>query len=139
SELQLSQRTLVIYLRVTYFWFAHFHMIMGMAAVFAIFAATYFWFPVLFPDRLMDESLGRAHFWFTFIGAYATFMPMHFLGLAGNPRQYSQIAGSADYLQPLLPIHMFITISAFVLASAQLIFIYNLMHSAMRGRFSGAN
>jgi cytochrome c oxidase subunit 1 len=135
----LAQPAVDMYLHDTYFVVAHFHLIMGMAGIFAVFAATYFWFPLLFRDRLMDEGLGRAHFWLTFIGAYATFMPMHFLGLAGNPRQYSQIAGSADYLQPLLPIHMFVTISAFVLATAQLIFIYNLIHSAMRGKFAGAN
>jgi cytochrome c oxidase subunit 1 len=135
----LAQPAVDMYLHDTYFVVAHFHMIMGMAAVFAIFAATYFWFPLLFPDRMMNEQLGRAHFWFTFIGAYATFMPMHFLGLAGNPRQYSQIVGSAEYLQKLLPIHVFITISAFVLASAQLIFIYNFIYSALRGEFSGAN
>lgn len=135
----LAQPAVDMYLHDTYFVVAHFHMIMGMAAVFAIFAATYFWFPLLFPDRLMNEQLGRAHFWLTFIGAYATFMPMHFLGLAGNPRQYSQIAGSAEYLQRLLPVHTFITISAFVLAAAQLIFLYNLVYSAMRGKFSGAN
>lgn len=135
----LAQPRVDVYLHDTYFVTAHFHMIMGMAAVFAIFAATYFWFPLLFSDRLMNEGLGRAHFWLTFVGAYCTFMPMHFLGLAGNPRQYSQIAGSAGYLQPLLPIHMFITISAFALAGAQLIFLYNVFHSALRGKFSGAN
>jgi cytochrome c oxidase subunit I len=135
----LAQPAVDMYLHDTYFVVAHFHMIMGMAAVFAIFAATYFWFPLLFPDRMMNERLGHTHFWLTFIGAYATFMPMHFLGLAGNPRQYSQIAGSAEYLQRLLPVHLFITISAFVLAGAQLIFLYNLVRSAMRGSFSGAN
>jgi cytochrome c oxidase subunit I len=83
----------------------------------------------------MNERLGRFHFWLSFFGAYCTFMPMHFLGMAGHPRRYSQIVGSADYLQPLLPIQTFITISAIVLMSAQGIFLFNLVrcwHSGPR-------
>jgi cytochrome c oxidase subunit I len=93
----LAQPTIDAYLHDTYFVVAHFHMIMGMAAVFAIFAGTYYWFPKLFGGRLMNEPMGRIHFWLTFVGAYATFLPMHFLGMAGHPRRYSQVAGSAEY------------------------------------------
>lgn len=135
----LAQPEVDRYLHDTYFVVAHFHMIMGMAGVFALFAATYFWFPKMFADRLMDERLGKIHFWLTFIGAYATFMPMHFLGMAGHPRRYSQILGSADYLQNLLPLQRFITISAMVLAAAQLIFLFNLFRSMYAGKFSGPN
>jgi cytochrome c oxidase subunit 1 len=135
----LAQPEVDRYLHDTYFVVAHFHMIMGMAAVFALFAATYFWFPKMFTDRLMDEPMGRMHFWLTFIGAYATFLPMHFLGMAGHPRRYSQIQGSADYIQRLLPLQTFITISAIVLITAQLIFLFNFFRSMKRGKFSGAN
>ena len=86
----------------TYFVVGHFHLIMGVAAIFGMFAATYYWFPKMF-GRMMNESLGKIHFWITFIGTYAIFMPMHFLGMAGHPRRYSQFTELA-YLQPLIPV-----------------------------------
>jgi cytochrome c oxidase subunit 1 len=135
----LAQPIVDTYLHDTYFVVAHFHMIMGMAAIFALFAATYFWFPKISRGRLMNESLGRVHFWLTFAGAYCTFMPMHFLGMAGHPRRYAQVVGSADYLQSLLPIHLFITISAIVLIGAQAIFLWNLSWSFWRGKLASAN
>lgn len=135
----LAQPTLDAYLHDTYFVVAHFHMIMGMAAVFAIFAGTYYWFPKLFGGRLMSESLGRIHFWLTFIGAYATFLPMHFLGMAGHPRRYSQLAGSAEYLQALLPLQTWVTIAALGLIAAQTIFLINLFWSLKRGAMASAN
>jgi cytochrome c oxidase subunit I len=135
----LAQPTIDAYLHDTYFVVAHFHMIMGMAAVFAIFAGTYYWFPKLFDGRLMNEPMGRIHFWLTFVGAYATFLPMHFLGMAGHPRRYSQVAGSAEYLQALLPLQTWVTIAAVGLISAQLIFVVNLFWSMRRGAMAPAN
>jgi cytochrome c oxidase subunit 1 len=135
----LAQPLLDTYFHDTYFVVAHFHLIMGMAAVFGIFAATYFWFPQLSRGRLMNEALGRAHFWLTFIGAYCTFLPMHFLGMAGHPRRYSQLAGSASYLQSLLPIQKFITFSAIALMTAQLVFLWNLFVSWRHGERAGEN
>ncbi len=134
----LAQPQLDVYLHDTYFVVAHFHMIMGMAAVFGIFAATYFWFPKMF-GKMMNEPLGKAHFWMSFLGAYATFVPMHFLGLAGHPRRYSQIAGSAQYLQPLLPLQRFITYAAIVLMAGQLLFLINLFWSIFYGCRSPQN
>jgi cytochrome c oxidase subunit I len=133
----LAQPALDSYLHDTYFVVAHFHLIMAMAVLFAIFAATYYWFPQLSGGRRMNESLARLHFWFSFIGAYCTFMPMHFLGIAGHPRRYSQLLGSAEYLQPLAPMQMFITISAIGLMSAQAIFLYNLVRSWRGGELAG--
>jgi cytochrome c oxidase subunit 1 len=129
----LAQPQLDTYLHDTYFVVAHFHLIMGMAAIFALFAATYFWFPLLSPGRLMNESLGRAHFWLTFLGAYATFLPMHVLGLAGHPRRFATLVGATDSIHALLPVHRFVTIAAFLLAAAQLIFLFNLFWSWHRG------
>src|SRR5437879_13084839 len=76
----LAQPVLDIYLHETYFVIAHFHLIMGVASIFGIFTATYYWFPKMF-GRMMSEGLGKLHFWITFLGVYAIFMPMHFLGM----------------------------------------------------------
>src|SRR3981189_3654857 len=85
----LAQPVLDIPLHDTYFVPGHFHLIMGVASIFGIFAATYYWFPKMF-GRMMSESLARWHFWFSFIGTYAIFMPMHSLAMAGMPRGSSQ-------------------------------------------------
>src|SRR5271157_879650 len=90
SGLFLAQTALDLYLHDAYFVVAHFHLIMGVAEIFGMFAGLYFWFPKMF-GRFMNEGIGKVHFWLTFIGVYAIFMPMHFLGLAGNPRRYSEM------------------------------------------------
>ncbi len=136
SGLFLAQPPLDAYLHATYFVVAHFHMIMGMAVTFAIFAATYFWFPKMF-GRLMNETLGKIHFWLTFIGAYAIFMPMHFLGLEGNPRRYSALTD--NYLKPLIPLHQFITAAALVVGAAQMIFVFNFFWSLFKGPNASEN
>ena len=98
SGIFLGQPAIDIYFHDTYFVLAHFHMIMGVAAIFGIFTGTYFWFPKMF-GRMMNETLGKLHFWFTFVGVYAIFMPMHFLGLVGHPRRYSELTGF-EFLKP---------------------------------------
>jgi len=132
----LAQPSLDIYLHATYFVVGHFHMVMGVAAIFGMFAGTYFWFPKMF-GRMMNETLGKIHFWVTFIGVYCIFMPMHYLGLAGNVRRYSAFVD--DYLAPLIPVHKFITISAFVTGAAQLLFLFNLFWSMYRGKKAEEN
>jgi len=127
----LAQPTLDIPLHDTAFVVGHFHLIMGVAAIFGIFAATYYWFPKMF-GRMMNEALGKIHFWFTFIGTYSIFMPMHYLGMAGQPRRYSQFTEVA-YLQHLIPLNRFITYAAIVTISAQLIFVINLFWSLLKG------
>jgi len=133
----LAQPALDSYLHDTYFVVAHLHLIMGMAAVFAIFAATYFWFPRMF-HRMMSEKLGRIHFWLSFLGAYATFVPMHLLGMAGHPRRYSQLT-EVNYLHKLMPLQMFISIAAFVTMAGQILFLINLFWSIFRGKQSNPN
>lgn len=137
SGLFLAQPPLDLYLHATYFVVAHFHLIMGVAAVFGIFAATYFWFPKA-TGRMLSEPLGRIHFWLTFAGVYCIFMPMHFLGLEGNPRRYSSFV-HVSFLTPLLGLHAIITIAALITAAAQVIFMLNLVWSFYRGCPAGAN
>src|SRR6202521_2623938 len=132
----LAQPSIDTYLHGTYFVVGHFHFVMGVAAMFGIFAATYFWFPKMY-GRMMSEKLGKLHFTLTFIGVYCVFMPMHYLGLAGNVRRYS--AFTDDYLKPLIPLHRFITVAALFTGAVQLIFLYNLVHSLLRGPAAPAN
>jgi cytochrome c oxidase subunit 1 len=127
SGLFLGQPQLDAYFHDTYFVVAHFHTIMGIAALFGIFAATFYWFPLLF-GRTLNERLGKLHFYLTFVFAYATFLPMHFAGFAGNPRRYADFT-TFDFLAPVLPLQKWITHSAFTLAAVQLIFLWNLFRS----------
>jgi cytochrome c oxidase subunit 1 len=133
----LAQPALDIQLHDTYFVIGHFHLIMAVAAIFGIFAATYHWFPKMF-GRRMSESLGRWHFFITLIGTYAIFVPMHYLGIAGHPRRYSQLT-EVDYLRDLIPVQKFITFAAFVTIAAQLIFLFNLFWSMFRGKKASDN
>jgi cytochrome c oxidase subunit 1 len=126
----LAQPSIDIMLHATYFVVGHFHLVMGVAAMFGIFAGTYFWFPKM-TGRMMNETLGKVHFVMSFIGAYCIFMPFHYLGIAGNVRRYQ--AFTDDYLIPLIPVHKFITYAALFTGFAQLIFIYNLIHSRFWG------
>src|SRR5712664_151104 len=127
----LAQPVLDIPLHDTYFVPGHFHLIMGVASISGIFAATYYWFPNMF-GRMMNESMARWHFWFSLIGTYAIFMPMHYLGMAGMPRRYSQMTEVA-YLHNLIPLQKFITYAAFITIAGQLIFLVNLFWSMFKG------
>ena len=126
----LSQPSIDTYLHGTYFVVGHFHFVMGVAAMFGIFAGSYYWFPKMF-GRMMNETLGKWHFALTFLGVYATFMPMHWLGLEGNVRRYSSFP--SDYMHGSLALHRFITFAALFLGAAQLIFLVNLLWSRLRG------
>jgi cytochrome c oxidase subunit 1 len=132
----LAQPSIDIYLHATYFVVGHFHMVMGVAAIMGVFAGTYFWFPKM-TGRLLNETLGRWHFFLTLLGTYAIFMPFHYLGLAGNVRRYS--AFQDDFLVPLIPVHKFITYAALFTGAAQLIFIANLAYSRFKGPQASPN
>jgi cytochrome c oxidase subunit I len=127
----LAQPVLDIPLHDTYFVVGHFHLIMGVAAIFGIFAATYYWFPKMF-GRMMNERLGQIHFFITLAGTYAIFMPMHYLGLAGQTRRYSQFTEVA-YQTKLIPLQTFMTYAAFVTIAVQLVFLFNLFWSMFKG------
>jgi cytochrome c oxidase subunit 1 len=127
----LAQPVLDIQLHDTYFVVGHFHLIMGVAAIFGIFAATYYWFPKMF-GRMMNETWGKLHFFITLAGTYAIFMPMHYLGMAGQTRRYSQFTEVA-YQQKLLPLQTFMTYAAIITIAAQFIFVINLFWSMFKG------
>jgi cytochrome c oxidase subunit 1 len=133
----LAQPVLDIYLHETYFVIAHFHLIMGVASIFGIFAATYYWFPKMF-GRMMNETMGRLHFWLTFIGAYAIFMPMHYYGMGAGLRRYSQ-GTEVAYISQLAPLQKFITYAAFITIASQLIFVINLFWSMKKGKKASDN
>jgi cytochrome c oxidase subunit I len=127
----LAQPVLDIQLHDTYFVVGHFHLIMGVAAIFGIFGATYYWFPKMF-GRMMSERWGKVHFFLTLAGTYAIFMPMHYLGMAGQTRRYSQFTEVA-YQTKLIPLQTFMTYAAFVTIAAQFIFLINLFWSMKKG------
>jgi len=137
SGIFLAQPAIDSFVHATYYVVAHFHIVMGVAAIFGIFAATYYWFPKMF-GRKMNEPLGKLHFWITFAGVYCIFMPMHFVGLEGGIRRYADSTG-AKYLAALQPLHRFMTIAAFITAAAQLIFFYNLFRSMKNGEVATDN
>jgi cytochrome c oxidase subunit 1 len=121
----LAQPVLDIPLHDTAFVVGHFHLIIGM------FAGTYYWFPKMF-GRMMNETWGKIHFFITLIGTYSIFMPMHYLGMAGQPRRYSQFTEVA-YLHRLIPLNTFMTYAAIVTVAAQFIFVINLFWSMFKG------
>jgi cytochrome c oxidase subunit 1 len=133
----LAQPVLDIQLHDTYFVIGHFHLIMGVASIFGMFAATYYWFPKMF-GRVMNESLARWHFFITLIGTYAIFMPMHYLGMAGHLRRYSQLT-ELKYLHPLVGLQTFMTYAAFVTIAGQFLFLFNLFWSMKFGKQASDN
>ncbi|MCC6858947.1 MAG: cbb3-type cytochrome c oxidase subunit I [Bryobacterales bacterium] len=137
TGLLLAQPAIDIFLHDTYFVVAHFHLIMGVAAIFGIFAGIYYWFPKMF-GRMMREGPGKVHFWLTLVGVYAIFMPMHFLGIAGAPRRYAELT-EFQYLKPLESLQLFITVAAFLTIAGQFIFLFNFFVSLFRGKRAGVN
>ena len=137
SGIWLGQSAVDVHFHDTYFVVAHFHLIMAGAALFGVFGATNLWFPKMF-GRLMNEPLGKLHFWLTFIAYYCTFFPMHYLGMVGHMRRVYD-PYQYKFLAPLQPINQFITVSALVLGSAQILFLANFVWSALRGRKASAN
>ena len=133
----LGDSALDINVHDTYFVVAHFHIVMGLSAIFGMFAGVYHWFPKMY-GRMMNKSMGYAHFWLTFITAYGVFFPMHFLGMAGLPRRdYSNTA--FPMFDNLADINVLITYFAIIGGIAQLIFIFNFFYSIWRGPKASQN
>jgi cytochrome c oxidase subunit 1 len=126
----------------TYFVVAHFHMVMAVSPILAVFGAVYHWYPKI-TGRMLNEGLGKFHFWVTFVGLYCLYYPMHYLGILGVPRRYFANAGP-NGLPDWFPesaqfVNIWISIAAIVVASVQILFLYNLYRSATHGKPAGSN
>lgn len=133
----LGDSALDINVHDTYFVVAHFHIVMGLSAIFGLFAGVYHWFPKLY-GRRMNKLLGYVHFWVTFVCAYGVFFPMHFTGLAGLPRRYFTNS-EFPMFDDLQDINVLITFFAIIGGIAQVVFIFNFFYSAFRGPKSSQN
>jgi cytochrome c oxidase subunit 1 len=117
---------------------AHFHMVMGVAPILVVLGAIYHWYPKV-TGRMLNDELGKFHFWVTFLGAYLIFFPMHYLGLLGVPRRYHDI-GEVAFIPPSAhTLNAFITVVALTVGFAQMVFLFNLVWSLFKGRPSGGN
>lgn len=116
----------------TYFIIAHFHLVMGVSAMFGMFAGVYHWFPKMFA-RKMNRTLGYIHFWITLIGAYLIFWPMHYEGLAGMPRRYYSYDAWHTF-KPFEGLNTFITVVAIIVFITQILFLFNFFYSIFKGR-----
>ena len=128
----LGNAAIDIQMHDTYFVVAHFHIVMGIAAFFGMFAGIYHWFPKMY-GRFMNETLGRIHFWGTMIGAYAIFWPMHYLGMAGVPRRYYRF-DNFETFSHFSQMNQFITIAAIIVFFLQILFVVNFFVSIWKGK-----
>jgi cytochrome c oxidase subunit 1 len=122
----------------TMFVVAHFHMVMGVAPIMVVFGGIYHWYPKV-TGRLLDETMGKIHFWVTFIGAYAIYFPMHYLGLLGVPRRYHEMGSTAFIPDSAQTLNAFITVTALIVGLAQMVFLFNLIWSLFKGKPAGGN
>ncbi|MAI23143.1 MAG: cytochrome c oxidase subunit I [Crocinitomicaceae bacterium] len=128
----LADSALDVNVHDTYFVVAHFHIVMGMSAIFGMLAGIYHWFPKMF-GRMMNTKLGYAHFWVTLITGYGVFFPMHFVGIAGAPRRYYEYS-NFDFLDSVMDLQPIISTFAIVGAIGQLFFLFNFFYSIFYGQ-----
>jgi cytochrome c oxidase subunit 1 len=122
----------------TMFVVAHFHMVMGVAPILVIMGAIYHWFPLI-TGRMLNERLGKIHFWVTFLGAYSIFLPLHYLGFLGVPRRYFEM-GETSYIPPSAAVlNEFVTVMALIVGFTQLVFLFNLGWSTFKGKLADHN
>ena len=133
----LGDSTLDINVHDTYFVVAHFHLVMGISALYGMFAGIYHWFPKMF-GRMMNKNLGYIHFWVTAVCAYGVFFPMHFIGLAGLPRRYYSNSAFPMF-DDMVDVNILITVFALVGAAFQLVFLWNFFYSIFYGKKATQN
>lgn len=122
----------------TYFVVAHFHMVMGVSPILVVFGGIYHWYPKI-TGKMLNDRLGQWHFWITFVGTYAIFFPMHYLGILGMPRRYYTFESYQFIPESAHLMNAYISVAAFIVAFAQLLFLWNLAWSLRYGRASGPN
>jgi cytochrome c oxidase subunit 1 len=137
TGLFLANAPIDVQVHNTYFVVGHFHLVMGVAAVFGLFAGVYHWYPKLF-GRMLNERMGQIHFWLTFVSAYLVFFPMYYMGIAGLPRRYYSFT-EFDYTSVWVDLNQFITWAALIGIGAQFIFLYNFIVSALTGKKAPRN
>jgi cytochrome c oxidase subunit 1 len=138
TGLFLGNVTVDLPLSDTYFVVAHFHMVMGVSPILVVFGAIYHWYPKM-TGRFLDDTLGKVHFWITFIGTYSIYYPMHYLGFLGLPRRYYAM-GNAEFMpESAMTLNAGISVAALIVGVAQLIFIYNAIVSLRKGKPAGHN
>lgn len=128
----LGNSTLDLHLHDTYFVVAHFHIVMGVASFFGMFAGVYHWFPKMY-GRNMNNTMAYIHFWITLVGAYLIFWPMHYQGFSGMPRRYYDYANWESFKQ-FIELNRFISTVAMVVFAAQLLMVFNFFYSIFKGR-----
>ena len=128
----VGNSTIDIHVHDTYFIVAHFHIVMGVAAMFGMFAGIYHWFPKMY-GRFMNNTLAFIHFWFTLAGAYFIFWPMHYMGLAGLPRRYLDYSQWQSFNQ-FSDMNRLITVATIIVFAVQLLFLFNFFYSIFKGR-----
>ncbi len=133
----LGDSTLDINVHDTYFVIAHFHLVMGISALYGMFAGIYHWYPKMF-GRMLNKNLGYIHFWVTAVCAYGVFFPMHFIGMAGLPRRY-YTNSAFPLFDDLANVNVLITIFAIIGASFQLVFLWNFFYSIYKGKKATQN
>jgi cytochrome c oxidase subunit 1 len=138
TGLFLGNVTVDVPLSDTMFVVAHFHMVMAIAPIMVVMGAIYHWYPKI-TGRMLNDAMGKFHFWFTFVGSYAIYYPMHYLGFAGVPRRYYAIEGTNFIADSAQSLNISITIAALVVGAVQFVFLYNLIWSYFKGKPSGDN
>ena len=133
----LGDSALDINVHDTYFVVGHFHIVMGVSAIYGMYSGVYHWFPKMY-GRMMNKRLGYFHFWVTFVSAYGVFFPMHFLGLAGLPRRYYTNTAFPMF-DGLTDINEIITFFAIIGGLVQLLFLFNFFYSIFKGTKASAN
>ncbi len=138
TGLFLGNAVVDIPLSDTMFVVAHFHMVMGVAPILVIFGAIYHWFPKI-TGRMFNQTLGQIHFWITFLGAYSIFLPLHYLGFLGVPRRYYEMGDTLFIPDSAQTLNAFVSVVALTVGVAQVIFLFNMIWSAYKGKKADSN